>query len=133
MDNGLEKILEFIEEEDAKFIRLAFRDAYGIQKNISVMPSEIAKACKFGIPINAREITGFRDSEESSLYLKPDPTTMAVLPWRPDSGRVIRLFCDVYTASGENFSQDSRYILKDAMEKAKKAGINFKFGSEAEF
>ena len=31
------EIMEYIEEEDAKFIRLAFRDAYGVQKNISIM------------------------------------------------------------------------------------------------
>ena len=47
------EIMEYIEEEDAKFIRLAFRDAYGIQKNISVMPSEIHKAFKDGIMISA--------------------------------------------------------------------------------
>ena len=51
--------MEYIEEEDAKFIRLVFRDAYGIQKNISVMPSEIHKAFAEGIPINAKAIRGF--------------------------------------------------------------------------
>ena len=53
------EIMEYIEEEDAKFIRLAFRDAHGVQKNISIMPSEIHKAFKDGIPINAKAIEGF--------------------------------------------------------------------------
>ena len=74
------EIMEYIEEEDAKFIRLAFRDAFGVQKNISIMPSEIHKAFKEGIPINAKAIRGFETSGESSLYLKPDPTTLSVLP-----------------------------------------------------
>ena len=94
------EIMEYIEEEDAKFIRLAFRDAFGVQKNISVMPSEMHKAFKQGIPINARAIRGFEGCEESNLFLKPDPSTMAVLPWRPDTGRVLRMFCDVCTADG---------------------------------
>ncbi|MCI5472933.1 MAG: type I glutamate--ammonia ligase, partial [Spirochaetia bacterium] len=34
------EVLDFIEEEDVKFIRLAFFDISGKQKNISIMPSE---------------------------------------------------------------------------------------------
>ena len=32
------EIMEFIEEYDVKFIRLAFFDLFGNQKNISIMP-----------------------------------------------------------------------------------------------
>ncbi len=128
-----EEILEFIEEEDVKFIRLAFRDAYGIQKNISVMPGELQKAFSEGIPINAMAIAGFEGSRYSNLYLKPDASTLAVLPWRPESGRVIRMFCDVCTPEGAIFEADTRGILKDAVLEAEKAGIRFKFGSESEF
>ena len=128
-----EEVMEYIEEEDVKFIRLAFRDAFGVQKNISVMPSEIHKAFENGIPINARGVVGFEDSDEAVLYLKPDPTTTAVLPWRPDTGRVIRMFCDICHDDGRPAETDTRYILKQAVEKAEKLGIEFKFGSEMEF
>ncbi len=127
------EIMEYIEEEDAKFIRLAFRDAYGIQKNISVMPSEIHKAFRDGIMINAKSIRGFEGCGDEILYLRPDPDTLCVLPWRPDSGRVLRMFCDVCTADGTPFEADTRYILKKAVEAAKDAGIEFRFGSEMEF
>ncbi len=128
-----QEIMEYIEEEDAKFIRLAFRDAYGIQKNISVMPSEIHKAFKDGIAINAKAIRGFEGTKEANLYLKPDPETLSVLPWRPDSGRVLRMFCDVCHADGTPFEADTRNILKNAVKAAEDAGIEFKFGSEIEF
>ena len=128
-----EEIMEYIEEEDAKFIRLAFRDAFGTQKNISVMPSEIHKAFKSGIPINAKVIRGFEGSEDACLYLKPDPSTLSVLPWRPDSGRVLRMFCDVCKEDGAPFEADTRNILKDAVKAAEEAGVEFKFGSEMEF
>ncbi|MCR5214933.1 MAG: glutamine synthetase family protein [Eubacterium sp.] len=128
-----DEIMEYIEEEDAKFIRLAFRDAFGVQKNISVMPSEIHKAFKYGIPINARAILGFECSGDKNLYLRPDPATTSILPWRPDTGRVIRMYCDVCTADGEPFESDTRYILKQAVKKAEEAGIEFRFGSEMEF
>ena len=34
-----EEVMQFIEEEDVKFIRLAFCDVFGKQKNISIMPT----------------------------------------------------------------------------------------------
>ena len=127
------EIMEYIEEEDAKFIRLAFRDAHGVQKNISIMPSEIHKAFKDGIPINAKAIEGFETYKDANLYLKPDPDTMAFLPWRPDTGRVLRMFCDVCTEDGIPFESDSRNILREAVKKSDEKGIEFKFGSEMEF
>ena len=133
MNETFEEVMRFIEEEDVKFIRLAFRDAYGVQKNISVMPGEMKKAFADGIPINAVEIAGFEDCPYASLFLKPEPDTMAFLPWRPDSGRVLRMFCGVFTPDGEEYESDTRAILQNAVKKAKEAGIEFRFGTETEF
>ena len=133
MDYNVEEVLKRFEEEDAKFIRLAFRDAYGVQKNISVMPGEVKKAFEDGIPVNAGEIPGFRESARGNLYLKPDADTLTVLPWRPDSGRVFRMFCDVCTADQKPYPSDTRFVLKEAIREAKEEGIEFRFGSETEF
>ena len=133
MQYMFDEVMKYIEEEDAKFIRLAFRDAYGVQKNISVLPGEIKKAFEDGIPINAREIAGFRDCPYASLYLKPDSKTLSVLPWRPDSGKVLRMFCDLYTPEGEEYQADTRTILKKAVEAADQLGVEFRFGTETEF
>ena len=128
-----DEVMKYIEEEDAKFIRLAFRDAFGIQKNISVTPGEVMKVFRDGAPINAREIAGYEGCPYAALYLKPDPSTLAILPWRPDSGKVLRMFCDVCTPEGEPAAADTRGILKDAVRKAQDAGIEFRFGNETEF
>ncbi len=133
MNYSIDEVMKFIEEDDVKFIRLAFRDAFGVQKNISVMSDEVKKAFEDGAPINAREVMGFMDSPYGTLYLKPEPDTMAILPWRPDSGKVLRMFCDVYTPEGEIYEADTRYILKKAVEKAKEQGVEFRFGTESEF
>ena len=133
MNYELEEVMKYIEEEDAKFIRLAFRDAYGIQKNVSVMPGELSKAFSEGIAINARVIRGFENCPYGLLYLKPDSSTLTVLPWRPDRGKVLRMFCELYTPEGEPYILDTRTILKKAIEDADKAGIEFRFGSETEF
>ncbi|MBR1629569.1 MAG: glutamine synthetase [Lachnospiraceae bacterium] len=133
MSYTIEEVLKYIEEEDVKFVRLAFRDAYGVQKNISVTPGEVKKAFEEGAPINAKMIAGFSDCPFASLYLKPDPATLAILPWRPSSGKVLRMFCDVFTPEGEEYASDTRAVLKKAIAKAEDAGISFRFGSETEF
>ena len=133
MQYTVDEVMQYIEEEDAKFIRLAFRDAFGIQKNISVMPGEIRKAFDEGIPVSTGMIAGFRESPYSRLFLKPDTDTLSVLPWRPDSGKVLRMFCDVCTPDGDVYGSDTRYVLKSAVEASKKAGVEFRFGTETEF
>ena len=133
MNYTYDEVMKYIEEEDVKFIRLAFRDAFGVQKNISVMPGEVKKAFEYGAPVNARAIAGSRDCPYAALFLKPDPDTMAILPWRPDSGKVLRMFCDVYTPDGEEYASDTRTILKKAIRKANEKGIEFRFGTETEF
>ena len=37
-------VLEFVRENDVKFIRLGFCDLFGVQKNISIMPEELPAA-----------------------------------------------------------------------------------------
>lgn len=133
MEYTVDEVMKYIEEEDVKFIRLAFRDAYGVQKNIAILAGEVQKAFEDGIPINARQIAGFGDCPYASLYLRPDSSTLNVLPWRPDNGRVLRMLCDMYTPDGEIYASDSRKILRDAVEKARLAGVEFRFGSETEF
>ena len=133
MNYSMDEVMKYIEEEDVKFIRLAFHDAFGVQKNISVMPGEVKKAFEDGVPVNARQISGFEDCPYAALYLKPDPDTMAILPWRPDSGRVLRMFCNMYTPDGEEYISDTRAILQKAVKAAEDAGIEFRFGTETEF
>ena len=128
-----QEIMQYVREEDVKFIRLAFCDIYGKQKNISIMPSELSRAFEYGIAIDASAIDGFGDEARSDLLLHPDPETLAVLPWRPEQGRVIRLFCDITYPDGKTFECDTRSFLKKAIADAKKEGISFAFGAEMEF
>ncbi len=54
-----DEVIQFVKEEDIKFIRLAFCDALGRMKNISIMPGELARAFETGIAIDASAVTGF--------------------------------------------------------------------------
>ena len=129
-----DEVLEFIEEEDVKFIRLAFFDLKGKQKNISIMPSELGRAFETGIPFDASAIEGFEGPEKSELYLKPDPSTLAISPWRPATGKVVRMFCNILTPEGKPYLKDSRTILQNACQHLKdECGIEMMVGTEVEF
>lgn len=133
MNYTVNEVLQFTEQNDVKFIRLAFCDMFGTQKNISIVPEELPRAFKYGISFDASAVKGFMNVEESDLTLHPDPTTLVILPWRPQHGRVIRLFCDVKHPNGEHFEGDTRHVLRQAVKKAKEMGYDCKIGSECEF
>lgn len=128
-----EEVMQYVKEEDVKFIRLAFCDIYGKQKNISIMPSELPRAFKDGIAFDASAIRGFGDETHSDLMLHPDPSTLSVLPWRPEHGRVVRMFCTITYPDGRIFECDTRSILIRAIDDAEKCGVTFDFGPELEF
>ncbi|MEE3420276.1 MAG: glutamine synthetase family protein [Lachnospiraceae bacterium] len=123
----------FLEEENVKFIRLTFFDVFGRQKNIAIMPVELRRAMKEGISIDGSSIIGFNPLEESDLFLKPDLNTMSFVPWRPLDGRVVRVFCNIMNPDGTVYSKDTRYILKEAEDAAKRKGLRLNFGPEVEF
>ena len=128
-----EETMQYVAEEDVKFIRLAFVDVFGHQKNISIMPGELERAFKYGIAIDASAIAGFGGVVRSDLFLHPDPSTLAILPWRPEHGRVVRMFCTITYPDGKEFLPDTRSLLIKAVELAEAEGYSFYIGSETEF
>lgn len=128
-----DEVMQFIREEDVKFIRLMFCDVSGRQKNISIMPAELERAFSQGIPFDGSALMGFGDGACSDLMLHPDPDTLAVLPWRPEHGRVVRMFSRITFPGGRDFPGDTRSLLQRAVEKGERLGRSFRFGAEQEF
>ena len=126
-------ILQLMEEEDVEFVRLQFTDMFGMFKNVAITASQMEKALNNQCMFDGSSVDGFVRIEESDMFLHPDLDTFAIFPWRPQQGRVARLICDVYRSNGEPFEGDSRYILKQQVEKARKMGYEFNVGPECEF
>lgn len=133
MKYSKEEVLQYVREEDVKFIRLAFCDVFGKQKNISIMPDELPRAFEYGIAFDASAIVGFGDEAHSDLLLHPEADTLMLLPWRPEHGKVVRMFSEITYPDGTPFECDTRNLLKQAVAQAKKAGYTFAFGAEQEF
>ena len=133
MKYSKKEVMQFIAEEDVRFIRLAFCDVFGKQKNISIMSEELERAFEYGIAFDASSVTGFGNEAQSDLFLRPDPETLNVLPWRPEHGAVVRMYSDITYPDGRPFECDTRYLLKKAVAFAEKKGYRFAFGAEQEF
>ena len=133
MTYSQQEVMQFVQEEDVKFVRLTFCDVFGKLKNVSIMDGELQRAFDVGIAIDASAIAGFGDETHSDLFLHPDPDTLAILPWRPEQGRVVRMYCTITYPDGTPFEADGRRLLQEAVAKAKTFGYTFRFGPEIEF
>src|ERR687884_2202676 len=93
----VEDVKALVDEHNLRFIRLWFTDILGQLKSFSINSAELDDAFENGMGFDGSSITGFNAIEESDMIAQPDPTTFAVLPWRPDREGVGRLFCDILT------------------------------------
>ncbi|MCG0278173.1 MAG: type I glutamate--ammonia ligase [Thermanaeromonas sp.] len=128
-----EKILRQAEELGVKFVRLQFTDIFGVLKNVAIPVDQLPKALNGELMFDGSSIEGFVRIEESDMYLKPDPSTFVVFPWRPHEGTVARLICDVYNADGTPFIGCPRNTLKRVIAEAQAMGFTMNVGPEAEF
>ena len=128
-----EDIIRRVKDEDIEFIRLQFTDIFGQLKNVAITANQIEKAVDNQIMIDGSSIEGFVRINESDQYLWPDLNSFTILPWRPQTGKVARLICDVRNPDGSAFPGDPRTVLKKALKKASDMGYSFNVGPECEF
>lgn len=128
-----EDILRLVQEEDVQFIRMQFTDLFGQLKNVAVTASQIERALDGEIMLDGSSIQGSVRVEESDQYLKPDLDTFAILPWRPQYGKVARMICSVRNPDGSPFDGDPRNVLERALETVKNMGLSLNVGPELEF
>lgn len=126
-------IMQRVEDEDVRFIRLQFTDMLGHMRNMAITVDKLEEALDNRCIFDGSAIDGFANIEESDLYLHPDPSTFAIFPWRPHNGKVARLICDVYTPDGKPLEYNPRLVLEKVIREAKEMGYSLKIGPEMEF
>ena len=128
-----EEILQMVEEEDVEFIRRQFTDMFGAIKNIAVTARELPRALDNRCMINGEQVAGMDMEKGSDLYLSPILDTFAILPWRPQQGKVARMICDLYFPDGTPYKNSPRYILENVAGKAQEEGYTCYIDPECEF
>ena len=126
-------ILDLIEEEDVKFIRLQFTDIAGNLKNTATTVDQIDKILSGRCRFNCAAVDGFRGVGYEELFLVPDLDTFVTFPWRPQNGKVARFICDIVKPDGTPFKGSSRYILKKVIAEAEQMGYTLDVGIKHEF
>lgn len=132
-ESAKEFVLQTVKERDVKFIRLWFTDILGNLKSFSIGPAQLEEALENGIGFDGSSIEGFARVDESDMVAVPDPTTFAILPWRPQRPGVARIFTDIHTPDGSPFQGDPRYVLQRNLQRAADMGYTFYVGPELEY
>ena len=128
-----EFLLRNAQENDVQFVRLWFSDILGSLKGFAISVDDMEDAIEQGVGFDGSSIEGFARIDESDMRAFPDPTTFALLPWRPHHNAVARMFCDIRTPAGEPFIGDPRYALKRNLERLAQSGFTYYVGPELEF
>ena len=126
-------VLKTIKSRDVHFVRFWFTDVLGSMKSFAVIPSEMENAFTEGMGFDGSCVRGFCSTEESDMVAFPDPSTFQVLPWRPQSNAVARMFCTIKTPDGKYFEGDSRRVLQSVVDRAADMGYVMNVGPELEY
>ena len=118
-----EEAAELVEQEDVECIRLAFFDALGHPKSLSIAPSQLWQA--IAVPPVGERCDG--------LFLVPDLNTLQVLPWYPKESKTARMYCSIRKQNGAPFAMDCRYLLHCAQRSARDMGLSLTVDTAHEF
>lgn len=80
------EVLSFIEENDVKFIRLAFTDLFGRLRNIAILPDQLAPALESGVAIDAPPFPDARPPRAAACCCVPIRIRCAFCPGGPSPG-----------------------------------------------
>lgn len=129
MTASKEELLQYVEDNDVKFVKLTFCDVFGRVKNISLPAYRLEEAFESGVRVDSRAVTGVT-GRDFTVY--PLPALLAEYPWRPKTGRVIGVFCEIRD-NGELFSADGTRLMSEAVKELEARSIECEISTECEF
>ncbi|WP_104092401.1 type I glutamate--ammonia ligase [Arthrobacter sp. GMC3] len=135
MFKNAEEVLQFIKDEDVKFVDIRFTDLPGVQQHFNV-PAKTVDLDFFvnGQLFDGSSIRGFQGIAESDMQLIPDPTTAFVDTFRKEKTLALN-FSIVNPRTGDPYHRDPRGVAEKAEAYLASTGIadTAFFGAEAEF
>jgi len=130
---------ETLKKNKIRWVHTAFVDMRGLMQDV-VLPARHyteGQALTAGIGFDGSSIRGFKTIQESDMILKPDPTTLSIIPWTTgEHQRSAIILGDIYEAFGGNKPSvvDPRgYVARNAVKAAADMGYTGFFGPELEY
>ena len=124
---------ELVSKEKLEFIDVKFTDLFGQWQHLSLPVSMFEFTDHDVVPFDGSSIRGFKEINESDMYLVIDYSTAMIDPF---SSKTLSVICDVHDPhSKKPYDRDPRGIAKKAEEYLKTTGAGdiAYFGPEAEF
>ena len=118
-------------EAGIRHLDLQFTDVMGAVKTVTIPADQIGDALEHGVWFDGSSVESVARTAESDMYLRPDSSTFAILPWAATP--TARLICWVTTPEGEPYSGDPRGALSRAIGRARALGYEYRLGPEIEF
>jgi len=117
------------------FVNFTFSDLHGNLKELIQPTIFFKKSLKDGITFDGSSISGFTSINKSDLLLKPDSSTIMVVPSYSSNQNTstIRVICDIYDDEQTPCESSPRYVLQKIMAQAQAMGYEFYVGPELEF
>ena len=125
--------LAVLQREGIKFVNLQFIDVVGTLKSVTTPVEQFADCLEHGKWFDGSAVEGFARIAESDMFLRPDLSTLTVLPWERGEEAMARVICWVYTPQGERFPGDPRAVLARVLAEAHDLGYEYNLGPEVEF
>jgi len=137
--SATEKAIELLKRNDVRWVHSAFVDIRGLMHDVVVPAKQYIEGSAFtgGIGFDGSSVRGFKSIEESDMVLKPDPETLAIIPWISEAHQKSAIVLgDIYEAYGGGEPSDvcpRGFVAKRAVKETEEMGHTGYFGSELEY
>jgi glutamine synthetase len=128
---AVERVLAGIRDAGVQQVELQFADVTGAVKTVAIPARRIQAVLADGEWFDGSAIEGLAREVESDMYLRPDPTTFAIM--EPAGVPLARLICEVLKPNGEPYPGDGRRALRALLDQAEGAGLGYLVAPEIEF
>ncbi len=135
----MEKAIELLKKHQVRWVHSTFVDIRGLMQDVVVPAKQYLEGAAFaaGIGFDGSSVRGFKEIHESDMLLKPDPKTLAIIPWTSDAKQKSAVVIgDIYEAYGSDKPSNvcpRGYVARRAFEAAEKMGYVSCFGPELEY
>ncbi|RJS74402.1 glutamine synthetase, partial [Candidatus Bathyarchaeota archaeon] len=88
-EEAVKKAIELLKKNRVRWVHSTFVDIRGLMQDVVVPARAYVEGGAFthGIGFDGSSVRGFKPIDESDMVLKPDPETLAIIPWTQDDAQ----------------------------------------------
>jgi glutamine synthetase len=124
----MQNIEHIFRERKIEYVAFQMTNILGELKSVEV-PVSLWGELRRGVGVDGSSL-GFQRTEQSDMVAVPDPGTLAIYPWSPNTATFI---CDMTDNTGAPWPSCPRAILRRNIEQARKLGIEYQMRPELEW